>query len=96
MIGVSQAGLEDNFEDRRLVGGLNMFFSCNGNRVLLLSCDALYSGRISSTGSVLWRFRLSLRCELGIGTVIGSDIARFRFNNKGFKATSSSGGDRGK
>lgn len=100
MMGVSRVGLEDRFglEDSRLVGGLNMFFSYSANGVLLLICDALCSGRTSSTGTVLHRFGLSSRCELGIGTVVGSDMARFRFNGarKGFRAPSSGGGDGGK
>jgi hypothetical protein len=87
MMGVSRVGLEDRFEDSRL-GGLNVVFSCSGNGVLLLSCDALCSGKISSTcsGSVLCRFGLSLRC----------DSVRFRFGVTGSGAISPGGGDGGK
>lgn len=93
---VSRFGLEEDrfgLSDSLLVGGLSMSLSCSGNGVLLLSCDALCSGKTSSTDEIICLSRLSLRCELGIGTVVGSDMARFRFNESGFGATSSGGGN---
>jgi hypothetical protein len=98
MTGVSRVGLKNHFglENSQLVEGLNVYLLCSGKGLLLLSCDALCWGKTLLSGSVLYYFGLWLRREMGRDIVKGSDMARFRFDNKGFKATSSGGRDGGR
>jgi hypothetical protein len=94
IIGVSHAGLWERFgpEETRLAGRLNVFVGFRASEASLPSCDALCSGRRSSS-SVLRRLGLSLRREWEVD---GRGTARFRFVVpwRDF-GTSSGGGVRG-
>ena len=98
IMGVSRVGLDERFglEETRLAGGLNVFLSFKASGFSLPDCDTLCSGRTSSVSSVLRRFGLSLRCELEAGTIVGRDMARFRFKEAVLSLESSSGGVRGR